>query len=251
MAFADRPKTLRGYDLFFFDCETGGLSAVVADMIEVACIRTDPTGTKVIDEYCAKVFPKKPVDPIAAKINGYSEAKWAAEAIELDIAMPKMLAMAQNAIFSAHNAPFDWAFFETAMIKRQQRWRSDYHKYDTASLAMPLLRHGLVPNLKLVTLTAYFGIEHENAHSAMADVRACQQLFLRLMAITDPAFEVFGEHMKESVEVECSSPLAKHPEQDMFACDAGHEVTGDVVAASKMAQDLALCPVMVKKVRAA
>lgn len=183
-----RPATLREYDLFFFDCETGGLNPFEADMVEVACIRTDPTGTKVLDVYEAKVIPKKPVHPRAAEVNGYTAEKWAAAgAVELDLPMQKMVQMARNAIFTAHNAAFDWMFFENALQTRLMRWPSDYHRYCTVTLAMPLLRHGIVPNVKLSTLMKHFGIDPGVAHEALSDVRSCQQVFVKLMEIYDAA----------------------------------------------------------------
>ena len=184
-----RPASFREYDLFFFDCETGGLNPFVADMVEVACIRTDPSGTKIIEEYSAKVIPEKPVDPKAASINGYSAEKWASDnAIKLNTAMAKMLNMARGAIFTAHNAPFDWAFFERALHVNYMRWPSDYHRYCTVALSMPLLRHGIVPSLKLGVLAEHFNIDPGTAHEALSDVRTCQQLYVKLMEIYDSVF---------------------------------------------------------------
>jgi DNA polymerase III epsilon subunit-like protein len=178
---------MKDCNLFFFDCETGGLNPAVADMVEVACIVTDPSGQLVLNEYSAKVIPKKPVDAGAARINGYTTEKWAAEAIDLDIAMVKMLGLGRDAVFVAHNTPFDWSFFEMAMAQRSQRWNGDYHKIDTVALATPLLKAGHVPNLKLVTLSAHFGIEHE-AHRAMGDARACREVYLKLMEMYASVF---------------------------------------------------------------
>lgn len=178
---------MKDCNLFFFDCETGGLNPAVADMVEVACIVTDPSGQHVLDEYCAKVFPKKPVDPGAARVNGYTMEKWASEAIELDIAMVKLLGLGRDSVFVAHNTPFDWGFFEMAMAKRSQRWIGDYHKIDTVALATPLLKAGHVVNVKLATLTEHFGIEHE-AHRAMGDARACREVYLRLMEMYSSVF---------------------------------------------------------------
>jgi DNA polymerase III subunit epsilon len=176
-------------NLFFFDCETGGLSPREADMVEVACIITDPTGVTIHQEYSAKVFPKKPVDPGAAKINGYTAEKWAAEAIDLDKAMVEMLSLAQGSMFVSHNVPFDWGFFERAMALRYQRWPGDYHRPDTVALAMPLLMANKVPNIKLQTLSQYFGISHEDAHTALGDVRACRQVYLKMMSLYLPTLE--------------------------------------------------------------
>ncbi len=175
-------------NLFFFDCETGGLRPSLSDMVEVACVLTDCTGETVLDEYCAKVFPVKEVHPKAAAVNGYTQEKWAAEAIDLDAAMVPLLKMARNSLFAAHNAAFDWGFFEFAMAKRAMRWPGDYHRIDTVALAHPLLVARKVHNVKLGTLTKYFDILHEGAHSALADAHACRGVYLTLMKLYAPFF---------------------------------------------------------------
>lgn len=186
MSYQQRPASLKDYNLLFFDCETGGLDPRENDILQMAAILTDPSGTKVLDEYEAKVFPKKAVHPKAAEVNGYTQEKWAAAgAVDIDIPLVKILQMGRNAIFTAHNAAFDWAFFETAFKSRGARWQSDYHRYDTVAMALPLLRHGLVPSLKLTTLSAYFGIEHTKAHDALADVRACRDVYVKLQSVFD------------------------------------------------------------------
>ena len=173
---------LNACNLFFFDCETGGLEAHEADMVQVAVVLTDSTGTKVLEEYSAKVLPKKPVHPKAAAVNGYTREKWAQEgAVELDGPMVKILGMARDAVFVAHNTPFDWAFFNAAMAQRQQRWPGDYHKIDTVALATPLLKFGRVDNLKLATLVSHFGFHQEAAHEALSDARDCRRVYLKLM----------------------------------------------------------------------
>ena len=179
-----RPALLKDYNILFFDSETGGLDPQEADFVEVAAILTDPTGSTVIEEYSARVFPKKPVHPKAAAVNGYTPEAWATTAVELDGPMVKLLSMARDSVMCGHNVSFDWNFFEKAMKQRNQRWTGDYHKYDTVALAVPLLRHGLVPNLKLTTLTQFYGIEHE-AHRALGDVKACREVYLRLMSVYD------------------------------------------------------------------
>lgn len=180
-------------NLFFFDSETGTLDPSTGDMLEVGVILTDPKG-KILEEYCAKVFPEKPVDPKAAAVNGYSEEKWAVEAIPLDHAMIKMMSMARNAVFVSHNNVFDWGFFSVAMGRRMMRYPGPYHKVDTVALSLPLLLSGKVPNIKLATLTEYFGIAHENAHTALADVRACYHLYMKLMDLYGPAIQQLPVH---------------------------------------------------------
>ena len=176
-------------NLFFFDCETGGLSPRDADMVEVACIVTDPTGVTVLQEYAAKVFPKKPVEPGAAKVNGYTAEKWAAEAIDLDKAMVEMLVMARDADVRLPQRAVRLGLLRARDGPALPALAGDYHKPDTVALAMPLLMANKVPNIKLQTLSAYFGISHQDAHTALGDVRACRQVYLKMMSLYLPTLE--------------------------------------------------------------
>lgn len=168
-------------NLFFFDSETSGLDPNKNELIEVAAIITDPNAEKILWEYTARTFPTHDVDPRAAAINGYTKEAWEGTAIPLDEAMNELVLHSRDAVFIAHNVAFDWGFMQVAMAKRMQRWAGDYHKIDTVALAWPLLSKGLVPNVKLTTLSDYFKIPHENAHTAMADARACMEVYKKLM----------------------------------------------------------------------
>jgi DNA polymerase-3 subunit epsilon len=179
---------LNDHKLFFFDCETGGLDPSKTDMVEVACVVTDPTGRNILSEYHARVFPRRPVEAKAASINGYNEEKWAEDAVTIDVAMVKLLERAKDCLFCSHNTPFDWGYFSTAMLERGGRWRGDYHRIDTVALATPLLKAGKVIDLKLGTLCDHFSIDKGEPHRAMSDARACHQLYLKLMDIYAPLF---------------------------------------------------------------
>lgn len=184
---------LMDHNLLFLDFETGGLLPTVADVVEVACILTDPSGKTVLAEYVAKTFPQKPVASEAAAINGYSVEKWASEAIPMNHALVKVLTLAKDTMMACHNTPFDKSFLDMAIATHKMRWPGSYHTLDTVSLAMPLLRAGLVPNVKLATMTAFFGIPHEDAHTAMSDARACRALYLRLMEIYGPGIAALAK----------------------------------------------------------
>jgi len=206
------------HNLFFFDCETGGLKVGVNEILEVSCIVTDPSALRVLKKYTAKVRPVHPdrVDPKAAAINGYTPQVWEKEAIPLDDAMVSMLSMARDSIFVAHNAPFDWGFFEHAMSVRGQRWPGDYHRVDTCALAWPLLRAGKVPSVKLQTLVDYFGIVNEAAHRASGDVEACRQLYVKLMEMfmpaVDPSAAVVKFDAASTSPVKTTAPFDCHKE---------------------------------------
>lgn len=189
---------LKDHNILFLDFETGGLNPVVSDPVEVACVLTDPSGRTVLAEYEAKVFPTKPVDPQAAAINGYDAEVWKREAIPFKDAMVKVLTHARDSMLAAHNAPFDKGFLEAGLAAHQMRWPGSYHSMCTVALSMPLLRAGLLPNVRLETLTEYFGIPHVK-HRALGDVRACREVYVRLMDIYNPGVEKFASERVSAV----------------------------------------------------
>ena len=172
-------------NLMFIDFETGGLDPMTHDITQAAYVLTDKTGTTVLEEYCDKIIPKRPVDPRAAEINGYNAEKWAAEGVDLSVAMMRIQKASQDAIFVAHNATFDWDFYKEARRITRTRWNGSNHKWCTMTLAMPLMRSGMIENLKLQTLAAYFGIDPGEAHTALSDARTCWEIFKRL----DPVYQ--------------------------------------------------------------
>ena len=179
-------------NILFLDFETGGLSPRTTDVIEVGCVLTDPTGRTVLEEFEARVVPTRPVEPDAARINGYNAEKWAAEGVPLLTAMTRVLQLATGAVMCCHNAPFDKAFLDASLVTTRQRWTGRYHTYCTVALATPLLRRGMVENTKLDTLARFFGVDQGEPHRAISDARACRGVFLKLADICDPAIEAYA-----------------------------------------------------------
>jgi len=177
------PSPINEAPILFFDCETGGLNPFTDEMLEIACIKTDPTGDSILQEYHTKIKPKNPerITEKAAAINGYTLDGWS-DSIDLDKAMIEILSMASSCIFAAHNAPFDWSFLDYAMKKRGQRWPGRWYQIDTVSMSWPLLVSGKVPDLKLITLAKYFNIDHD-PHRAASDTHACRQIYMALMKL--------------------------------------------------------------------
>ena len=168
--------------LLFFDAETGGIDPARHDMLEVGCILTDPSGKTVLSEYSTKILPTRPVDPDAARVNGYDPMRWSVEAVDLKTALSHILAMGRSAAFVAHNAPFDADFMRASVGREKLHW-SPYFRLDTLTLALPLRHAGKVPNLRLATLAEYFGLAYKDTHTALSDARICREVFLELMAL--------------------------------------------------------------------
>ena len=142
---------VKNANILFLDTETGGLSAARTDIIEIGCVLTDPSGREVIEAWETLVVPKRPVEPDAARINGYVAEKWAAEGVTLATAMVQVLRLARDAVMCCHNIAFDKSFVEAALSLCRQRWTGRYHSLCTQSLAQPFLRKGLVEDVKLAT----------------------------------------------------------------------------------------------------
>lgn len=180
---------LKDTNLLFLDTETGGLSPREHDILSVACILTDPTGRTVLEEWEGFILPTRPVDPKAAEVNGYTKEAWEKYGvITLNAAMIKVLTMLRDAMMVCHNTPFDKAFIDAALYQTRQKWTGRYHTMCTQSMSLPLLRAGLVENVKLVTMTKYFNIPH-TAHRSLGDARACREVFLCLQDIYGSAIE--------------------------------------------------------------
>lgn len=168
-------------DLVFFDTETTGLLSdnpadPVPGIIEIACVRTTPDASSIIDEYETKIVLERdryPVSEDALRINGYSDEKWA-KAIPLEDALHQVVQrMPFGVQLAGHNTGFDIGMLKGSLRRAGMRIPKFYYHYvDTMSLGQPLVAKGLVENVKLVTLSKYFGVPHEHAHTAMGDVRA-------------------------------------------------------------------------------
>lgn len=181
------PLTSNG--LCFFDCETSGLDPLSDEIIQMACVITDFSGKNVKQEAMWLIKPTKPVSAEVAAINHYEEERWNAEGIDLSKGINNLLGLADQTIFAAHNTPFDWSFVYKALQGNGLKWRGDYHRIDTAALSWPLLAAGKVPNVKLDTMANYFQIAASPTHDALADVRACREIYVALMELFTEAIE--------------------------------------------------------------
>lgn len=194
-------------NILFLDTETGGLSAARTDIIEIGCVLTDPSGQTVIEEWDSLVVPTRPVEPDAARVNGYVAEKWAAEGVPLATAMAQVRRLAKDAIMCCHNVPFDKAFVDAALLACRMSWTGRYHTMCTQSMAMPFLRKGLVDNVKLETLARFFGVDHSGAHRALPDARTCREVYLKMQGVLGPAIDAYAER-RANGESDSSTALA-------------------------------------------
>jgi DNA polymerase III epsilon subunit-like protein len=183
---------MRRMDLVFVDTETTGLDPRKHELLEIAFVRVQqdwsisgaPVFT-IVEEWSAKVLPEniQSADPASLRVNGYTVTAWNG-AVRIQDALKIFSDKTEGAIMVAHNVAFDASFLDTAFSTYGVPNKMHYHRLDTVSMAYAKLNSAPeVTRYSLAELCKHFGIVNENAHSALADTRACFELFERLMKI--------------------------------------------------------------------
>jgi len=174
----------KDFDLAFIDTETTGRE-IEHEIIEIAIVRTSAFNLSVIDEWEAKIKPKKfeIAEPEALKINHYNPADWE-NAMEQTEAMKIFLEKTEGCILVAHNLVFDWFYIHKSLSECGLEPTFWFKGLDTISLAWLKLRNDpAIKSLSFRELTSYFGIKQDKPHSAMDDAKAAHKLFENLIKL--------------------------------------------------------------------
>ncbi len=168
-------------NLAFVDLETTGVDPESAEIIEIAVIHTTSTFV-VSQELTFKVLPKhiETASAEALAINGYNQEDWK-DAKPLREVLQLVAPLLQGATIAGHNVEFDRSFLVKAFKAENLPWPDmAYHRFDTASLARPLLVADQIKAVSLSNLVAYFGIEQGTPHRALSDVRCTLEVARKL-----------------------------------------------------------------------
>ena len=155
--------------IHFVDTETTGLDST-AEVIDIAIVRWCDGDSKVLLN--EKVKPRNGCSPEAARVNGYSEARWEGATPwdkECTLAVHELL---KGAYIGGSNPAFDKRMIDLECARTHDsapRW--NHRELNTASLGFLLWVTGEVRGTGLGDLAAYFGVAHD-AHTALGDCRA-------------------------------------------------------------------------------
>jgi DNA polymerase III epsilon subunit-like protein len=173
-------------DHIFFDVETSSLDPKSGEIIDIAAIRTDRTGT-VLASCSDRIQPRKPVDESCAKVNGYKPEDWAS-ACTFKVAMNTLrkVVLAQHFqekfVVVAHFADFDRMFLTACCEREQEPVPFEGRAWlDTAQISWPLIAGNMIPSRSLEALTKYYGIENSAAHTAIGDARAVMGVYWEMI----------------------------------------------------------------------
>jgi DNA polymerase III epsilon subunit-like protein len=121
--------------LAIVDVETTGLDPAYHEMVDLGAIYVDPDGRE-LGRFFVRIRPRHPqrLDPGAAAVNGYSEARWhelgaveEAEAVRRWLEFHATLAAGHRVVFTALNVWFDQAFTTALLARNGKRWRDLFH----------------------------------------------------------------------------------------------------------------------------
>ena len=172
--------------LAFVDIETSGLRPDKHEILELGCLIARPDGRggyEIIEEFECKVKPEhiETAEQAALRINGYNEADWVLAHSQKE-ALTMLSTKCKDCVLIGQNISFDYSFLSYAFGTYGVPDPFFYAKLDTISLAFLRFRNNPeMDNFSLRSLCDYLTIKNDKAHTALADVRATYQVFLKLM----------------------------------------------------------------------
>ncbi len=205
------------------DVETTGLGQ--ADrVIEIAAIRLERF--QEVARFQSLVNPGITIAPAASAVSGITDEMVSRAPIFPEVA-PEFERLIGDAVFVAHNAPFDLQF----LSRERKRWDLAPWKgpvLDTLRLARNTVE---LPGYSLGALQEALQLEHAPAHRALADVLATVSLLHHLIERIDPRPRTLGELLKaqEPVPVPWEAARDKGLETSMLFRLRDAEQRGQIV----------------------
>lgn len=152
--------------LVFFDLETTGLDITLDRIVEIAMIRLNPDGTR--EEWVARVNPGRPISPEATAVHGICDEDVAYEP-KFEALAPKVQELLKDADLAGYNSTrFDIPMLAEELLRAGYFFSLDEHRcVDVFNIFTKKEGRTLADAVRF-----YCDRELENAHSALADIRA-------------------------------------------------------------------------------
>ena len=152
--------------LVFFDLETTGTNLGKDRIVEVALVRVDPDGSRqTLDQ---RVNPGMPIPPASTEVHGISDDDVRDQPGFKEVA-PKVAALLKDADLAGYNIRrFDIPLLEEEFRRVGVEWKQgDAKVVDAYEVFQKYVSHSLQGAVRF-----FCNRDHEDAHSAMADVTA-------------------------------------------------------------------------------
>jgi DNA polymerase III epsilon subunit-like protein len=188
----------RHHSLCFLDTETSNTKPDTGEIIDIGLLRIDYPKDwlqggeeQVVGRFSSKIKPTKPVDPSAAKINGYNPLDWV-DAPPLNEALLTAYPLIEGAQLANWNINFDRNFLQAAFDRWDWWWPKGvgYRTIDVQTLARPyILLHWPEADIKKIQMgdvARKLGLLKEDEafpHSGMADAELAAQMYKHFMRL--------------------------------------------------------------------
>lgn len=161
---------------FFIDTETTGLDPKTSKLTEIACMKYDGTSFQQL------INPEIPIPEICIQLNGISNEKVLHEPTE-DIVLKNLIQWIQQQSedkpikLIAHNSTFDESMIRAACQRCQIEWPFNdwFCTLNHSRKCFPEWKQ-----YKLANCVQNLSLPEFNAHRALADVQACQQVYEKI-----------------------------------------------------------------------
>ena len=178
--------------LVALDLETTGLDANRDAIIQIGAVKF--RGERIEGEYETLVNPGVPIPGFISELTGITDAM-VARAPALAAALPELLRFVGNAPVIGHNLKFDLGFLQKHGALRNN---VSIDTYDLASALLPS-----ASRYALVALAAELGVPLRDAHRALNDARATQQVYGLLAKRADElSLDTLSELVRLAADVE-------------------------------------------------
>ena len=170
---ADKPLPLERAVFVVVDVETTGVSPPADRVIEVGAVRV--SNCSISGEFSTLVNPGRPIPGPITSLTGIT---WdmVADAPTFAQVAESFLEFLDDAVFVAHNAPFDWRFIQSEIALATGR------KLLNRRLCTRMLAKRLCPELSrrsLDDLARFFNLDFgNNRHRALGDARVTAEALL-------------------------------------------------------------------------
>lgn len=160
------------------DVETSGLSPAVHRVLQIAVTQLAPDGS-VESAWSTLVDPG--CDPGPVHIHGLTRERLAGAPQFADIAQT-IARLVRSRILVAHNAQFDWRFLSAEATRASVSLDVDSR---LCTMALTRRLDLPVPNLRLESVAAYWGVTQIRAHDAVDDTRVLVDVLRHSLAAAD------------------------------------------------------------------
>ncbi len=174
--------SLRDICVVAFDTETTGLDPARDDVVQVGAVRV--VNGKIVpgERFDALVNPGRPIPKVSADVHGITDAM-VSDAPPFRQVCKAFHGFATDAVFLAHNAPFDMAFL------RREGERSglafDHPVLDTVHMSAIVFGGSEEHTLDALCARLNIKIPDEDRHTAIGDALATAQAFIAMLPILE------------------------------------------------------------------